>query len=367
MRGRVLILIGAIILLVVLVVVVFFVLPENEEEGDPGSGETAQVDSADGDGAGQTGDATPAVRNMVNIVIAIQDLPRGLTIPEDGIAIQPWPEDALPEAGNYFVDMNDVIGRIARTDIFRGSPVLGRQVVDNLYEIAQSGSDAAALMAGLPADRSWTAVSVPLDPTGIGQVAYGLQPGDYVDVIMSFLFVDVDEEFQTRLPNTISVITRAETGELVIGAPRSGRTEPSTLSPEGVLVGPSETAQRPRLVTQRTVTDAWVLHVGYFPPGGNIVGATPTPIAVEAPPAAPGDAQGAPPTAAPTATPYAPTIITLAVTPQDALALVWAIDSQIPITLALRAAGDRSVTQTEAVSLQYMIQNFNIKIGRAHV
>ncbi|NLE50608.1 MAG: hypothetical protein GX613_04320 [Chloroflexi bacterium] len=360
MRGRVLILIGAIILLVVLVVVVFFVLPENEEEGDPGSGETAQVDSADGDGAGQTGDATPAVRNMVNIVIAIQDLPRGLTIPEDGIAIQPWPEDALPEAGNYFVDMNDVIGRIARTDIFRGSPVLGRQVVDNLYEIAQSGSDAAALMAGLPADRSWTAVSVPLDPTGIGQVAYGLQPGDYVDVIMSFLFVDVDEDFQTRLPNTISVITRAETGELVIGAPRSGRVEPSTLSPEGVLVGPSESAQRPRLVTQRTITDAWVVHVGYFPPGGNIVGATPTPIAVEAPPAAPGDAQGAPPTAAPTATPYAPTIITLAVTPQDALALVWAIDSQIPITLALRAAGDRSVTQTEAVSLQYMIQNFNI-------
>ena len=360
MRGRVLILMGAIILLVVLVVVVFFVLPENEEEGDPGSGETAQVDSADGDGAGQTGDATPAVRNMVNIVIAIQDLPRGLTIPEDGIAIQPWPEDALPEAGNYFVDMNDVIGRIARTDIFRGSPVLGRQVVDNLYEIAQSGSDAAALMAGLPADRSWTAVSVPLDPTGIGQVAYGLQPGDYVDVIMSFLFVDVDEDFQTRLPNTISVITRAETGELVIGAPRSGRVEPSTLSPEGVLVGPSESAQRPRLVTQRTITDAWVVHVGYFPPGGNIVGATPTPIAVEAPPAAPGDAQGAPPTAAPTAPPYAPTIITLAVTPQDALALVWAIDSQIPITLALRAAGDRSVTQTEAVSLQYMIQNFNI-------
>lgn len=363
MRGRVLILIGAIILLVVLVVIVFVVLPADDDETDPEGGETAQIEGADGDGTAQTGDgdATPAVRNMVNIVIAIQDLPRGLTIPEDGIAIQPWPEDALPEAGNYFVDMNDVIGRIARTDIFRGSPVLGRQVVDNLYEVAQTGSDAAALMAGLPADRSWTAVSVPLDPTGIGQVAYGLQPGDYVDIIMSFLFVDVDEGFQTRLPNTISVITRAETGELVIGAPRSGRVEASTLSPEGVLVGPSESAQRPRLVTQRTITDAWVVHVGYFPPGGNIVGATPTPIAVEEPPAAPGEAQpGTPPTAAPTATAYAPTIITLAVTPQDALALVWAIDSQLPITLALRAAGDRSVTQTEAVSLQYMIQNFNI-------
>jgi len=359
MRGRVLVLIGAIILLVVLVIVVLFVLPPEEQEAQPETPGAAQVGGEAG--TGQQAEGEPIVRNMVNIVIAIQDLPRGLTIPADGVAIQPWPEDALPETGNYFVDVNEVIGRIARTDIFRGSPVLGRQVVDNLFEIAQTGSDAAALMAGLPADRPWVAVSVPLDPTGIGQVAYGLQPGDYVDVIMSFLFVDVDEGFQTRLPNTISVITRAETGEMVIGAPRQGRVEASTLSPEGVLVGPSETAQRPRLVTQRTIADAWVVHVGYFPPGGNIVGATPTPIAVEPPPAAPGEApQGVPPTAAPTVTPFAPTIITLAVTPQDALALVWAIDAQIPITLALRAAGDRTITQTEAVSLQYMIQNFNI-------
>lgn len=363
MRGRVLILIGAIILLVALVIVVFFVLPQNEEEAGPDTAGSAQVEGVGGEQPGPVGagDMTPIVRNMVNIVVAIQDLPRGLTIPEDGVAVQPWPEDALPEAGNYFVEVGEVVGRIARTDIFRGAPVLGRQVVDNLYEIAETGSDAAALMAGLPADRSWVAISVPLDPTGIGQVAYGLQPGDYVDVIMSFLFVDVDEDFQTRLPNTISVITRAETGEMVIGAPRQGRVEASTLSPEGILVGPSETAQRPRLVTQRTITDAWVVHVGYFPPGGNIVGATPTPIVVEAAPPPPGEAQqNAPPTAVPTATPYAPTIITLAVTPQDALGLVWAIDSQIPITLALRAAGDRAVTQTEAVSLQYMIQNFNI-------
>jgi len=362
MRGRVLILIGAIILLIALVIVVFFVLPEDEENGGTEVADTGQVEVADGEPARQ-GDTqvTPIVRNMVNIVIAIQDLPRGLTIPEDGVAVQPWPEDSLPETGNYFVDPGEVVGRIARTDIFRGAPILGRQVVDNLYEVAQTGSDAAALMAGLPADRSWVAVSVPLDPTGIGQVAYGLQPGDYVDVIMSFLFVDVDDDFQTRLPNTVSIITRAETGELVIGAPRQGRTEASTLSPEGVLVGPSENAQRPRLVTQRTITDAWVVHVGYFPPGGNIVGATPTPIVVEAPAPAPGEPQqGTPPTAVPTATPYAPTIITLAVTPQDALGLVWAIDAQIPITLMLRAAGDRTVTQTEAVSLQYMIQNFNI-------
>ncbi|MCZ2095796.1 MAG: SAF domain-containing protein [Anaerolineae bacterium] len=150
MRGRVLILIGAIILLVALVVVVFFVLPQDEEETGPDAAGSAQVESAGGEQPGQVGegDTTPVVRNMVNIVVAIQDLPRGLTIPEDGVAVQPWPEDALPEAGNYFVETAEVVGRIARTDIFRGAPVLGRQVVDNLYEVAETGSDAAALMAG---------------------------------------------------------------------------------------------------------------------------------------------------------------------------------------------------------------------------
>ncbi len=93
---------------------------------------------------------------MVEIVVAMQNLPRGIVIPEDGVGIQPWPREALPEPGNYFLadEMGDVVGRIARTDIFRGSPILQRQIVDNLYEIARSGSDAAAIMNALPQDRT---------------------------------------------------------------------------------------------------------------------------------------------------------------------------------------------------------------------
>jgi Flp pilus assembly protein CpaB len=310
---------------------------------------------------GVTGEQTPGavvgVENMVNIVIAIQDLPRGIKIPEDGVLLQPWPESALPEAGNYFTDVNDVIGRIARTDIFRGSPVLGRQVVDSLQDLAATGSDAAAI---LPDGRQ--GISVPLDPSGVGQVAYAIQDGDYVDVILSFLFIDVDETFQTRLPNNISVITRLETGELSIGAPRQGRQEPSTLSPEGVLVGPSEPSQRPRLVTQYVVKNAFVVHVGYFPEGGNFIGATPTPMEVAPPPPVPGEAtpQGQVATPELTSTPFTPLIITLGVTPQEALILTYAVDAQLPITLALRQAGDRSVVDTDPVTLQYMIQNFNV-------
>jgi Flp pilus assembly protein CpaB len=358
----VLILIGAIVLLAV-VAVVFLMSGDEEEptgEGTPGA------ETGDGNG-GQP--ASQRSEDLVEIVVAVQNLPRGIVIPADGVGIQPWPREALPETGTYFVaeDIDLVVGRIARTDIFRGSPILSRQLVENLYEIAREGSDAAAIMNALPPENSWVAVSIPLDPSGIGQVAYGIQDGDYVDVILSFLYVDVDPAFQTRLPNNISLITRItdETGasSLAIGAPRQGRLEPSTLTPDGVLLGPSEPAQRPRLVTQRTVTNAFVVHVGFFPPGGQFIGATPTP---EVPPTAPAPPPGEETqqqqqqaTPAPTETVFVPLIITLAVTPQDALVLAWAVDAQVPITLALRQAGDDRVVVTEPVTLDYMIRNYN--------
>jgi len=368
MRGRVLILIGAIILLVVVLVFVLVVnTGENGEGGDTAAGETAQTEQT-----------TPVpdqavfqqAQDLVEIVIAYQDLPRGITIPADGVGTQFWPRESLPEPGNYFTadEIGDVIDRIARTDIVRGAPVLQRQVVDNLYEVASVGSDAAAIMNALPADRQWRAVSIPLDPTGIGQVAYGLHAGDAVDVIVSFLYVDVDPQFQTRLPNSISLITRIVEGEQTVGEPitsldfgepRIGRPEPSTLSPQGILVGPSEPAQRPRLVTQFTVQNAWVVHVGHFPPDGNILGATPTAMIATLPPAPGEGEQQQQVTPAPTATPYLPLILTLAVQPQDALVLTWAVDSQVPITLALRAAGDDRLAVTDPVSLDYMIRTFN--------
>lgn len=359
MRGRVLILLGAVILLVAVLVVVLM-------SGDEGGQETAAQATEVGGGAAGGEEGAPAADtglralNMVEIIVAVQDLPRGIVIPPDGVGVVPWPQEALPEAGNYFTanELQDVIGQVARTDIFRGSPILARQVVPNLFEIARTGSDAAALMRAFEGDEPRVAISIPLDPTGVGQVAYGIQAGDFVDVILSFLYIDVDPTFQTRMPNNVSLITRLETGELSIGSPRQGRPEASTLSPEGVLLSPGESSQRPRLVTQRTVTNAWVLRVGYFPPGGDIIGATPTPQQLETLPPPPGEG-GQAATPQPTATPFAPLIITLAVTPQEALVLTWAVDAQIPITLALRAAGDTTEVATDPVTLDYMIRTYN--------
>ncbi len=363
MRGRLLILLGAVALLIIVAVVVLMSGGNKTEDITP-IGEGTAV-AGEGAAAGAGGEGAPPVQPVVEyetIVVAVQDLSRGMVIPENGVDVMLWPKEALPEADNYFTDVNDVIGKVARTDIFRGSPILRRYVVDNLYEVARSGSDAAAILNALPNDRNWVAVSIPLDPSGVGQVAYGIRDGDFVDVILSFLFVDVDPAFQTRLPNNISIITRLETGELVIGAPRQGRTEASTLTPEGVLLGPSEPSQRPRLVTQYTVQNAFVVHVGYFDETGKFIGLTPTPtqMATTLPPGEqPAAQQNQPVTPQPSPTPYTPLIITLGVSPQDALVLTWAVDAQIPITLVLRAAGDDRVVNTDPVTLDYMIRNYN--------
>lgn len=363
MGRRLIFLLGALILLGAVVAVVL--LSGSGGDDDKAADDVGVAAGGDG-GVPGGGGGDPEMEGMVEIVVALQTLSRGMKIPANGLEIARWPITALPEGDNYFLaeDIELVVGMIARTDIVRGFPILRRAVVDDLSKVAATGGDAALILNSLPDDgRSWVAISIPLDPSGIGQVAYGIQDGDYVDVILSFLFVDVDPDFQTRLPNNISIITRAETGELSIGAPRQGRTEASQLTPEGFLLGPGEASQRPRLVTQYTVQNAFVVHVGYFDETGQFIGKTPTPTQ-QAVGEAPGQdtgaaAEGQAATSPPTATAYTPLIITLGVTPQDALVLTWAVDSQIPITLALRAAGDDRLADTDPVTLDYMIRVYN--------
>jgi pilus assembly protein CpaB len=60
--------------------------------------------------------------------------------------------------------------------------------------------------------------------------------------------------------------------------------------------------------------------------------------------------------------PPQPDIVTLIVTPQDALALNWAMKSGVDIILTLRAPGDTTITDTMSVNLQYLIENYNITV-----
>jgi Flp pilus assembly protein CpaB len=244
-----------------------------------------------------------------------------------------------------------VVGRIARTDIFREQPILTNMVVDNLTDLARVGSDAAAVLpTGL------VAVAIPIDR--LTSVGYAVQDGDRVDLIISLLYVDVDEEFQSRIPSEFTLFTiNPEDQTLTLQTPIQGRPDSSAaFSPARVIVGPSE-QQRPRLVTQMTIQDALVVHVGTFPLDGRYIGVPPTPTPVPAENV--GEEEGTP---VPTPTPARPDIVTLAVTPQEAVIITWYVEARVPVTLALRSATDTARLPTDDVTLEYIMGAYGIAL-----
>jgi hypothetical protein len=112
-------------------------------------------------------------------------------------------------------------------------------------------------------------------------------------------------------------------------------------------------------MTQRTIQGAWVVHVGDFPLDGDLFPVnvpSPSPIPVEGEESSSGGARTpVPPTAIKT-----PEIVTLAVTPQDAVAMVWFVEAQLPITFALRSTHGVSASQTRPVTLDYIMSEYNI-------
>ena len=57
-----------------------------------------------------------------------------------------------------------------------------------------------------------------------------------------------------------------------------------------------------------------------------------------------------------------PKVITLVVSPQDAVTLNYMILSKASLSLALRSAGDDERINTESVTLQFIMQQYNIPL-----
>lgn len=355
-RTRLIIIIAFIIVLAG--VVVAFVLPSLQ--GTPSTNTqnqgntTAQPSSAQNTGATPLPTYTPWP--TLRVVVAVQSLNRGVIIPLNALDVREWPEFAVPQSAFLATEdggiPENIVGKIARTDILREQAILTTMLVEDLQSLARVGSDAAAV---LPTGS--VAVSIPMDR--ITSVAYAIQDGDRVDVIVSLLFVDVDEGFQSITPNLITLFTQTEEG-IKLGAQIQGRPETTTLG-QGII-SPSE-AQRPRLVTQRTIQDALVVHVGDFPIDGKLFRIVPpTPTTVPTPEGGGQQTAGRQATVAPTPIPPRPDIITVGVSPQDAVTLIWYVESKLPITFALRSAGDSGKPPTVPVTLDYVMSEYGITL-----
>jgi pilus assembly protein CpaB len=315
------------------------------------------------------------------VVIMTQSVKRGQRITEDVIGVVQISQEDVIEG--MFTETEDVIGSFAKFDLVAGVYITQGVVVDKGEELSSAGSDHAIFIP-----PGMVAVSIPVDR--LASVAYGVDRGDHVNVIVTLLMVDLDADFQSKLPNSSSSILAPGPGLLVTlsQAVEGGPDEVSSsvfvdellqtlvaqvatggvVSPIGRLeldqqmgqpfyIVPSE-PQRPRLVSQTLIQNVIVLQMGSFPlEGVETVVAEPTPEE-EQPPQDAGADQ-----AQPVETVMPPDIVTLIVSPQDAVTLNYLLlNDGARLSLALRSAGDDSLAATEAVTLQFLIDQYNIPL-----
>jgi pilus assembly protein CpaB len=304
------------------------------------------------------GTPVPQVR-YVEIITAGQNIYPGTVITEAMLNSIQIPEDKLVQG--LFTKKADLVNMYAKYAITQGVPITDSMVTSSPGNVNLPGSTWAPLIP-----QGLTAVSIPI--SRLTSTAYGIRDGDFVDVIVTMLLVDVDPALQTSLPNMLAGL------DIPTNANSSGNNIPGLLKitqdnvtqghfeiaqvatdpPMNVLlyVQPSE-KQRGRLVTQMIMQNIQVLHTGTFAleqvNQTAASAATPTPAPANQP--------------APTPVIVPPDIMTLMVTPQDAVTLTYLIYSGAQINLTLRNPNDQTpITQPDAAMLEYLLTQYNIPV-----
>ncbi|MCS7283580.1 MAG: Flp pilus assembly protein CpaB [Anaerolineae bacterium] len=295
---------------------------------------------------GGQGETPTEVPQSVKILIAANNLPRGMQIASEHILTQDWPVNLLPPV--YYTDPAQVIGYFVRTDIPQGMPIMPSMLAPSAEAIGATGS-----LAALQVPEGQRAVAIPIDL--LGAVAWAIQPGDHVDVLASWVIQDLDQEFQSTLPNQWAAL---QCGENQLCQGTYGRVE---LLPTGqvIMVYPSQQSTQGRYVAQVTIQDAVVLGVGSYQAPVALTQAPeqPSPAAAEVGVTRP--ATETPAQATPVPAMVTTQAVILVVDPQEALVLKALVELRADITLALRHPGDKARVATDAVSQDYIIARYN--------
>lgn len=308
-----------------------------------------------GRGGGPGPEETPIAEiQTVKILVAANNLPRGLPIAPEHVVLLDWPITSVPP--NYYTDPTQVSGYFVRADIPQGTPLTPSMLVPSAEALGAVGSPTA-----LQVPKGMRAVAIPIDL--LGAVAWSIKPGDHVDVMASWTLQELDENFMSELPNQWAMLQCGE-GQLCQGT--YGRVE---LLPTGqaIMVFPQEGGMRSRYSAQLTIQNAMILGIGiYQETVGTAVAAQPTPTEGGAtergilvlPPAG----QAPPAEATPMPPPRPVQAVILVVSPQDALVLKALVELQANIDLALRRPGDDAVISTDSVSQDYIIARYGFVI-----
>ncbi len=316
-----------------------------------------------------TASLTPTPVSTSKVVVVTQRVERGDIITADKLELVDYQADLVLPI--MYTEISQVAGKMARYTLDPYTVVTSALVTES--PITEMGSDDALFIS-----QGMVAVSIPI--SRLSSVSYAPQRGDHVNVIVTILFVDLDPAWQTILPNwTGNVIgpgggAVSEGGALSApgtvnslmaqpfrGASEQGRAENDPLINQTLYLLPSE-AQRPRLVSQTLIQNVTVLQMGNFLTPAEKAAAEATAPAPTATPQPGAEQAQAPAAATPTPMPAPPDVITLIVSPQDAVTLNYLVYGGAQLTLVLRNPRDANTEGTEAVTLSYLLDQYNVPI-----
>jgi len=296
-----------------------------------------------------TQQATPT---NVDVYVAGQNIPQGGKITGDVLTTKTLPQTMVTADMYTTANQADLLNnKIASIPLSQGTFITKGEVTDASQAVAIPGPAWATVIP-----PGMVAKSIPT--TRFSLSAYGVADGAHVNLNVCIAFVDLDAGFQTEspnhtavingtgvLPNSLPVLTLGVTNIVPENSaqPRI-ELEPSFQQPYAVQ--PSE-PQRPRVVCQAFLQDVVVMKVGNFP----LVSASQTTAQQQAQ-----QQQTAPTTAA------APDLVTLIVSPQDAIALDYWVYTDAQITMALRNPNDQSRQATNPMTLQFALSQYNIPV-----
>lgn len=366
-RRTILILIFIFAVVLLSIVLVVFILQQNQPTGtDTSVVPDGTVGAPAPDGL-ESDEPVETVPPLVEVVVSLQTVPRGHQMTEDILALDMRPVGTV--GNNVITSIDEAMNLFARTDIYQGETLTYDTLVD---DITQVGLEAYGPSSLIP--PGYVAQSVPMNRlTG---VAYGVSEGDYVDIMVTFFFRQIDEEFQTYLPNNaafyleeqIEAIEAIGAGEVLtttagfvlFPVEPIGRFEEL---PTGDLahIFPNEEDVAPRPVpVSMIIQNARVIQVGQYRLPGNPADLIPTPTPE---PAEEGEPTPTPPPAlAPTATPPPPDVMVVALQPQQQLLLRYAVEVNAQILFALRGVNDGQLYSVDNLTLDFLLERFNVEI-----
>lgn len=367
--NRTVLIVLVIIALLIIVAVIALNFINNQDTPQPTAvpvGEGTPAAELPDDGEEEPPTPTPS---LVQVVVSLQTVPRGHRMTEDILTYDLRKESEVDS--NVITDMDEAINMFARMDIFQGETLTVDALVDDPTVVGLVEYGPSSLIP-----QGFIAMGVPIE-NDVAAVAFALDEGDFVDVLISFDLYQIDEEFQTYLENDAiffvsSTLDSDELAEDEDGESSGEGDDESLITlitpfgriedlPNGdlALVSPSDPIGRP-IHIGLVLQNAKVIQVGAYMLPGDLLAQlpTPTPEALEEgePTPTPGPAQ------LPTETPPPPATVVLALAPQQQLLLKHAIEVGADIDFALRGSSDNQLFPVENVDLGLLLELFGIEV-----